>query len=187
MRLRVTLLHDGSNADVEAALTTLWRAISPAEVDVRLVTLEQIGLIPGVRVVRGARLIEPYLSRDRCDVVHAWLAAPAFVCGLMRLWPDRPAVISGVPGRAVRLDNSPMASAAHIAGGFLADLVTTWHADTVDWLVRNGLPSDAVAQVEDPTRSQDPVAVARSYVRLYDEVASRRRPIWRRFVKLPSL
>ena len=186
MRLRVTLLHDGSNADVEAALTALWRAVAPADVDIHLVTLEQVGYVPGLRSARGAKAIAQYLSRDRCDVIHAWLARPAVVCGVLRLLPDRPALITGVPGTAARMEQSPIASAAHLAAGFLADMVTAWHSDTADWLVRNGLPSDAVALVRDPSRADDLEAVARHYVRLYDEAVARRRPTWRRCIRMPK-
>ncbi|GEM_PF-3570678 len=187
MRLRVTLLHDGSNADVEASLTYLWRAIPAQDVDVNLVTLDRFGALPGLRTLRGLRDIEPFLNRDRADVIHAWLARPALLCGLLRLVPDRPVVITGVPGTVSRLENEPLAAAAHISGAFLSDLVTVWRPATRDWLVRNGVPSDAIEILPDLSVADDPDALARRAVRLYDEAVARRRPIWRRFVGLPRL
>lgn len=182
-RLRVTLLHDGTNADVDASLTLLWRAIPPSDVDVNLITLQEFGIVPGLRTVRGVREISKYLSRDRCDVVYAWLARPALVCGLLRTLPDRPVLITGVPGTVTRMENHPGASAAHIAAGFLADLVTTWHPETADWLVRSGLPSDAVAVVENVALVSDSGRAASTYLRLFSEADARRRAVWRRYFR----
>lgn len=187
MRLRVTLLHDGTNADVESALQALWRQIPAADVDVHLITLSPDGYLPGLRTLRGLRRIEPFLSRDRCDVVHAWLARPALLAALLRNVPDRPAVITGVPGTMGRLDTERLPAAAHLAAAFLADMATTWHADVADWLVRSGVPSASVAVVRDCSRVDDRDAVARRHVRLYSEVVARRQPVWRRFIRLPSL
>ncbi len=182
MRLRVTLLHDGTNADVEAGLLALWRAIPAEDVDVHLLTLTPEGMLPGLRTLRGLRRILPFLDRERCDVIHAWLARPALLSALLRNLPDRPAVITGVPGTMARMDAEPVPSAAHIAAAFLADMATALDPDVADWLVRSGLPSNAVTVVRDCARADDQAAVARRHVRLYEEVAARRRPVWRRFV-----
>ena len=191
MRLRVTLLHDGTNADVEAALTALWRAIPPEDVDVHLVTIDDASVVPAWRTLKALRSISDFLSRDRCDVIHAWLARPALICGLLRQLPDRPALITGVPGTARRMESSALASAAHITAGFLADMVTTWHPDTARWLVEAGLPSSAVAVVPRPGEdTDDPATLRRAAahnVRLYDEAVARNLPTWRRFVRLPRL
>ena len=187
MRLRVTLLHDGSNAAVEAALTALWRAIPAEDVDVHLKSLDNASVMPWVRTVQSVRDIYPWLTRDRTDVVHAWLARPALVCGLLRQVPDSPALVTGIPGSAAQMDRAPLASAAHLAAAFLADMVTPCHADTAQWLIRSGLPSAAVAQVKDAGLVDDPAAIARHHMHLYNEVVARDRPTWRRYIRLPRL